>query len=88
MLVYVAIADIFVSDVKTPKNTFLGCTKKVSNFPFIISSGISKALQNTIWAIPYVLAAIPQSKITSLIVYPPISSFKLKSIIHWFKVKD
>ena len=50
--------------------------------PFIIKSLNLKAPLNTIFAIPKVLAAIPHNKITSFIVYPPISSFNLNNTNH------
>ena len=41
---YYAQAEMLVSEVITLKNIFLGCTKKLSSFPFIIRSGISYVL--------------------------------------------
>ena len=65
------IADMSVSEVITLKSTFLGCTKKLSNFPFIIKSDKSNVLLNKTCANPNILAANPQSNITSFKVYPP-----------------
>ena len=65
------IADMSVSEVITLKNTFLGCTKKLSNFPFIIKSHNSNALLNKTCATPNILAPNPHINITSFNVYPP-----------------